>query len=115
MGDRILVVDDESGAREGLRRLLQAWGYETEAAASADEALVRIEHEPPSAVITDLVMPGIDGLEFVRRLKERYAIPVIVFSGQGTIEAAVEAVKLGAQDFLEKPVEPGQSMSGGFS
>ncbi len=106
MGDRILVVDDESGAREGLRRLLQAWGYETEAAASADEALVRIEHEPPSAVITDLVMPGIDGLEFVRRLKERYAIPVIVFSGQGTIEAAVEAVKLGAQDFLEKPVEP---------
>ncbi len=106
MGDRILVVDDESGAREGLRRLLQAWGYETEAAASADEALVRIEREAPSAVITDLVMPGIDGLEFVRRLKERYAIPVIVFSGQGTIEAAVEAVKLGAQDFLEKPVEP---------
>jgi DNA-binding NtrC family response regulator len=106
MGDRILVVDDESGAREGLRRLLQAWGYDTEAAGSADEALVRIERDPPSAVITDLVMPGIDGLEFVRRLKERYAIPVIVFSGQGTIEAAVEAVKLGAQDFLEKPVEP---------
>ena len=106
MGDRILVVDDEPGAREGLRRLLQAWGYETEAAASADEALVRIERDAPSAVITDLVMPGIDGLEFVRRLKERYAIPVIVFSGQGTIEAAVEAVKLGAQDFLEKPVEP---------
>ncbi len=108
MGDRILVVDDESGAREGLRRLLQAWGYDTEAAGSADEALVRIERDPPSAVITDLVMPGIDGLEFVRRLKERYAIPVIVFSGQGTIEAAVEAVKLGAQDFLEKPVEPGK-------
>jgi DNA-binding NtrC family response regulator len=106
MGDRILVVDDESGAREGLRRLLQAWGYDTDAAGSADDALVRIERDPPNAVITDLVMPGIDGLEFVRRLKERYAIPVIVFSGQGTIEAAVEAVKLGAQDFLEKPVEP---------
>ena len=106
MGDRILVVDDESGAREGLRRLLQAWGYDTDAAASADDALVRIERDPPNAVITDLVMPGIDGLEFVRRLKERYGIPVIVFSGQGTIEAAVEAVKLGAQDFLEKPVEP---------
>jgi DNA-binding NtrC family response regulator len=99
-------VDDESGAREGLRRLLQAWGYDTDAAASADDALVRIERDPPNAVITDLVMPGIDGLEFVRRLKERYGIPVIVFSGQGTIEAAVEAVKLGAQDFLEKPVEP---------
>jgi DNA-binding NtrC family response regulator len=106
MGDRILVVDDESGAREGLRRLLQAWGYDTAAAGSADEALTRIERDPPTTVITDLVMPGIDGLEFVRRLKEQYAIPVIVFSGQGTIEAAVEAVKLGAQDFLEKPVEP---------
>ena len=106
MGDRILVVDDESGAREGLRRLLQAWGYDTDAASSADDALEQIERRPPTAVITDLVMPGIDGLEFVRRLKEQYAIPVIVFSGQGTIEAAVEAVKLGAQDFLEKPVEP---------
>ena len=52
-------------------------------------------------------MPGIDGLEFVRRLQASFAtIPVIVFSGQGTIEAAVEAVKLGAVDFLEKPVEP---------
>ncbi len=108
MGDRILVVDDEPGAREGLRRLLQAWGYDSEAAGSAEEALVRIDKEAPSAVITDLVMPGIDGLEFVRRLRERTTIPIIVFSGQGTIEAAVEAVKLGAQDFLEKPVEPGK-------
>ncbi len=106
MGDRILVVDDEAGAREGLRRLLQAWGYDSDTAGSADEALGRIEHDPPTAVITDMVMPGIDGLEFVRRLKDQYSIPVIVFSGQGTIEAAVEAVKLGAQDFLEKPVEP---------
>jgi DNA-binding NtrC family response regulator len=108
MGDRILVVDDESGAREGLRRLLEAWGYESAAAASADEALARIERDRPSAVITDLVMPGMDGLEFVRQLRELHGIPVIVFSGQGTIEAAVEAVKLGAIDFLEKPVEPGR-------
>jgi DNA-binding NtrC family response regulator len=106
MGDRILVVDDEPGAREGLRRLLEAWGYTAETADSADDALERIEKDRPSAVITDLVMPGIDGLEFVRRLQSHYALPVIVFSGQGTIEAAVEAVKLGAQDFLEKPVEP---------
>ena len=105
MGDRILVVDDESGIREGLRRLLEAWGYNAETAASADDALVRIEKERPGAVITDLVMPGIDGLEFVRRLQGQ-SLPVIVFSGQGTIETAVEAIKLGARDFLEKPVEP---------
>jgi DNA-binding NtrC family response regulator len=106
MGDRILVVDDESGAREGLRRLLEAWGYESEGAGSGDDALQRIDRDKPSAVITDLVMPGMDGLEFVRRLKEQHGLPVIVFSGQGTIDAAVEAIKLGAQDFLEKPVEP---------
>src|SRR6185503_15338861 len=106
MGDRILVVDDESGIREGLRRLLEAWGYHAETAASADDALARIEKDRPSAVITDLVMPGIDGLEFVRRLQGQSSVPVIVFSGQGTIETAVEAIKLGAQDFLETPVEP---------
>lgn len=107
MAERILVVDDESGAREGLRRLLVAWGYDAETAASVPQAFSRIEDDPPDAIITDLVMPGIDGLEFVRRLQASFAaIPVIVFSGQGTIEAAVEAVKLGAVDFLEKPVEP---------
>jgi DNA-binding NtrC family response regulator len=101
-----LIVDDEPAAREGLRRLLQAWGYDAETAGSADEALARIERARPSAVITDLVMPGTEGLDFVRRLQADYALPVIVFSGQGTIEQAVEAVKLGALDFLEKPVEP---------
>lgn len=107
MAERILVVDDEPGAREGLRRLLEAWGYEAETAPSADIALDRLRTDVPEAIITDLVMPGIDGLEFVRRLRADWSgIPVIVFSGQGTIEAAVEAVKLGAQDFLEKPVEP---------
>ena len=106
MAERILVVDDESGPREGLRRLLEAWGYDTATAASADEALEQIERERPSAVITDLVMPGLDALEFVRRVHLEHAIPVVVFSGQGTIEAAVEAIKLGAVDFLEKPVEP---------
>jgi DNA-binding NtrC family response regulator len=106
MAERILVVDDESGPREGLRRLLEAWGYDTASAASADDALEQIERERPSAVITDLVMPGMDGLEFVRRVHQDHALPVVVFSGQGTIDSAVEAMKLGAVDFLEKPVEP---------
>ena len=62
MVDHILVVDDEPGSREGLRRLLQAWGYEADTASSGEEALARIEGVGPSAVITDLVMPGMDGL-----------------------------------------------------
>ena len=105
--ERILVVDDEESCREGLRRLLEAWGYEADTAASAEAALELLESRNPSAILTDLVLPGgMDGIELVRRLKNHYPVPVIVLSGQGTIENAVEAVKLGAQDFLEKPVEP---------
>jgi DNA-binding NtrC family response regulator len=106
MGNQILVVDDEAGCREGLRRLLEAWGYEAETAASGEEALARMKTGRSSAVITDLVMPGIDGLEFIRRIQGEFPVPVIVLTGQGTIEQAVEAIRLGAQDILEKPVEP---------
>ncbi len=106
MADRILVVDDEVASREGLRRLLEAWSYETETAGSGEEALARMDSGGPTAVITDLVMPGLSGLEFVRRLLAEHPVPVIVLSGQGTIGHAVEAIKLGARDFLEKPVEP---------
>jgi len=106
MGNQILVVDDEAGSREGLRRLLEAWGYEAETAASGEEALALLKAGQSSAVITDLVMPGIDGLEFLRRIQGEYPIPVIVLTGQGTIGQAVEAIRLGAQDILEKPVEP---------
>ena len=105
MGDHMLVVDDELGSREGLRRLLEALGHDADTAASAEEALDKVEQDPPSAIFTDLVMPGLDGLEFIRRLQKDNDIPVVLFSAQGTIEQAVEAMKLGAQDFLEKPVE----------
>ena len=105
MADRILVVDDEAGSREGLSRLLEAWGYETSTAGSAEEALAQLDRSRPNAVITDLVMPGIDGLELIRRLQAEYPVPVIVLTGHGTIEQAVEAIRLGAQDILEKPVE----------
>jgi len=106
MENRILVVDDDAGSREGLRRLLEAWGYQAEAAESAEDALDRIEIHAPSAIITDLVMPGLHGLEFIRRLQTEYPVPVVVLTGQGTIEQAVEAIHAGAEDFLEKPVEP---------
>jgi DNA-binding NtrC family response regulator len=106
MHDRILVVDDEAGSREGLRRLLEAWGYETETAVSGEEALTRIETGGHTAVITDLVMPGLGGLELIRRLQGFYPVPIIVLTGHGTIEQAVEAIRLGAHDILEKPVEP---------
>ena len=99
-------MDDEAGSREGLRRLLEAWGYETETSASGEDALARVESGAHTAVITDLVMPGVGGLELIRRLQKFYPVPIIVLTGHGTIEQAVEALRLGAQDILEKPVEP---------
>ena len=106
MGDRILVVDDEAGSRDGLARLLDAWGYAVETAESGEQALERLSSNGPSAIITDLVMPGVDGLELIRRAQAEYRVPIIVLTGQGTIEQAVEAIRLGALDILEKPVEP---------
>jgi DNA-binding NtrC family response regulator len=106
MGDHILVVDDEAPARSALRIFLEALGHEVETASSVEEALSKVEKAPPSAIFTDLVMPGLDGLELIRRLQKNNEIPVVVFSAQGTEEQAVEAMKLGAQDYLEKPVEP---------
>lgn len=106
MNERILVVDDESSSREGLRRLLEAWDYQTVTAASGQEALDQLSDPSISAVITDLVMPGLSGIDLVRRIREEHTLPVIVLSGQGTIELAVEAIQQGASDFLEKPVEP---------
>jgi DNA-binding NtrC family response regulator len=106
MGDHMLVVDDEAPARTSLRSFLEALGHEVETAESGEEALSKIEKNPPWAIFTDLVMPGLDGLEFIRRLQKSDDIPVVVFSAQGTEEQAVEAMKLGAQDYLEKPVEP---------
>ncbi len=107
MRERILVVDDESGPREGLCRLLEAWGYPTVGAASGEEALEKLRLDGRiSAIITDLVMPGLDGLELLRSVQQGHPIPVIVLTGHGTIEQAVQAIRLGAQDILEKPVEP---------
>jgi DNA-binding NtrC family response regulator len=106
VAERIFVVEDDRAVSDALERLLEAWGYEAETAESAEEALERIRANPPAAIVTDLVLPGIDGIELVRTLRFELPVPVIVLSGQGTIEQAVEAIKLGAQDFLEKPVEP---------
>jgi DNA-binding NtrC family response regulator len=106
MTDRILIVEDETSCREGLKRLLEAWGYRAETAESAEQALDIIDTVNPTAIITDLVLPGITGIELVRKLRYEYPVPVIMLSGQGTIETAVEATKLGVEYFLEKPVEP---------
>jgi DNA-binding NtrC family response regulator len=106
MARRILVADDDSASRNGLGTLLSSWGYEVELAADGDEALARAGTFHPAVVITDLVMPRLDGMELLHRLRrDAPSTTVIILTAHGTIETAVSAVKDGAFDYLTKPVD----------
>jgi two-component system response regulator MprA len=101
----ILVVDDERAVRESLRRALELEGYETELAADGEEALVRLSSEPsPDAVILDILMPGVDGLEVCRRMRASgSAVPVLMLTARAEIDSRVAGLDAGADDYLPKP------------
>jgi two-component system nitrogen regulation response regulator NtrX len=104
-GERILVVDDEPGVRAALVNILRDEGFEVVAADSGEAGLASAEREPYDAVLLDVWLPGIDGLETLQRLRERRPdAEVVMISGHGTIDTAVRATKLGAFDFVEKPL-----------
>jgi DNA-binding NtrC family response regulator len=106
MADRVLIVDDEADSRAGLRLLLEAWGYEVIEAADGLEALDRSSEYRPTVIISDLVMPGMDGLALLETLRaELPAASVILLTGHGTVETAVSAMKVGAYDYLTKPLD----------
>ena len=101
----VLIVDDEKSICQSLGSILTDEGYEVLTAASGEEALKIIKEELPSLVILDIWLPGIDGIETLKMIKSQYPqIRVIMISGHGTIETAVRATKLGAFDFIEKPL-----------
>jgi two-component system, NtrC family, nitrogen regulation response regulator NtrX len=103
--DSILIVDDERGIRETLRGVLEDEGYAAEAVASGEDALRAVERRAYGCVLLDVWLKGIDGLETLARLKEAGAdCAVVMISGHGTVETAVRATKLGAFDFIEKPL-----------
>ena len=103
----VLIVDDDEATRDGLVVLLESWGYQASAVADGKAALKLCEQELPHAIVTDLMMPGMNGLEFVAALGERaQQIAIIFVTGQATIDTAVQAIKLGAYDYLPKPLEP---------
>jgi DNA-binding NtrC family response regulator len=102
-----LVVEDEANERTGLAELLQAWGYVAETAADGAEALEKVATFAPAVILSDLRMPRLTGMELLRQLREaQSSAAVILLTGQGTVEQAVEATKLGAFNFLEKPIDP---------
>jgi len=102
----VLIVDDEAGAREGMRRALKALGYPCRIAASADEALVEYERQPAAIVLSDWTMPGMSGLDLVLALKRHEPQPYIIVVTGYPEKARVE-VRDSADDFLTKPVDLG--------
>jgi two-component system nitrogen regulation response regulator NtrX len=105
MGKQILVVDDEERIRQSLNGVLKDEGYEVEEAKDGVQALKQIESDPPDVVLLDIWMPGMDGIETLERIKTQTPnLPVIMISGHANIELAVKATKLGAYDFIEKPL-----------
>jgi DNA-binding NtrC family response regulator len=106
MALKILIVDDEEPARQGLAALLARWGYDVDEAADGQEALAKAAAGLPAVVISDLVMPKMDGLELLRALKTDVPFAsVILLTGQGSIDTAVTAMREGAYDYLTKPVD----------
>lgn len=100
----ILVVDDEAGVRESLSGILEDEGYEVITASSGREAIELIRDNTPDIIFLDVWLPEMDGIETLSQIKESLDVPVIMISGHANIETAVKAIKLGAYDFLEKPL-----------
>ncbi len=102
---RILIVDDEENIRRTLSNILRDEGYEVASAADGDEGWAEAQSGAYDLILLDIWLPGIDGLEVLSRIKKvKPMLPVVIMSGHGTIETAVKATRLGAFDFLEKPL-----------
>ena len=112
MAQTILIVDDEDRIIQSLEGILMDEGFDVISARSGVSALEMIEDMMPDLVLLDIWMPGMDGLETLIKIKEAYPhLQVIMMSGHGTIETAVKATKLGAYDFIEKPLSLKRSCS----
>src|SRR5579884_3476751 len=103
MSARILIVDDEPAVLSGLRRGLALEGYAVQTAADGPSALTRAAEEPPDLVVLDLVLPGLDGLDVCRQLRERSEAPILILTGRDTVPARVAGLDARADDYLVKP------------
>ena len=104
--EKVLIVEDEENERTGLAELISSWGYRTETARDGQEGLDKASQWTPSVVITDLKMPRMGGIELLERLAEQtQAVAVIMVTAQGTIDSAVQAMRMGAYDYVTKPID----------
>ena len=105
MAERILIVDDDADTRTSLAAIARREGWEVREAQTAAEALATLRAEGAELVLCDLMMPGIDGIEMLRRLRATGDnVPFIMVTGHASVDSAVEALRLGAFDYLSKPV-----------
>ena len=105
--NKVLIVEDEEHARTGLTELVESWGYRASSASNGVEGLEKVVQWSPAIVVTDLKMPRMDGMMLLNRISEMpERIAVVMLTAQGSIESAVEAMRLGAFDYLPKPVDP---------
>ena len=102
----LFLIDDQQAVREALGEMLRVLGYRVETYESADAFLEVLFAPRPGCIVADVRMPGMDGIELVRELSRRgIALPVVLISGHGDVRMAVAAIKAGAEDFIEKPVD----------
>ena len=106
MQEKVLIVEDEENERTGLAELVRAWGYDTVTANDGVEGLEQVQSWSPGIVITDLKMPRMNGMDLLVQIAAQPQVKVILLTAQGSVDAAVTAMKTGAFDFIEKPVNP---------
>jgi two-component system response regulator MprA len=106
---RLLIIDDDRALRDALRRALSLAGYEVDTAAGGEQGLARIAEDPPDAVVLDVGMPGVDGLELCRRLRAAgNRVPVLMLTARDAVEDRIDGLDAGADDYLVKPFDVGE-------
>ncbi len=110
-GARVLVVEDEPQMLRSLRLILAGHGYDVVTAPTGEAALEEVARRPPDVLLLDLMLPGIDGLEVCRSVRERSSVPIIVLSARGEERTKVEALDVGADDYLTKPFGAGELLA----
>src|SRR6201988_2266495 len=104
--EKVLIVEDEENERSGLAELVTSWGFRVETACDGAEGLEKATQWTPSIVVTDLKMPRMGGIELLGALAEQaQAMAVILVTAQGTIDSAVQAMRMGAYDYITKPID----------
>lgn len=104
---KVLIIDDEKNIRVTLKKALTMDGYEVETAINGEDGLQKIKEKEYPVILLDMKMPGMDGIEFLKKINEmEYDTRVIMITGYGSVETAVETMKLGAVDYLRKPFKP---------